>query len=153
MTDKISHWLQGAALVVALVGLWFLSKKQTAGQIEQAANGALPSNGQLQFGGVQIPGVDPGSIYIGGNPIYTTYNYPPAAPNPVGVTADNSGGQVQAQSSPPPPCPQNCGCGGGQKCADQQLTVSGMSGAYEGRVPSQLNNIFSLNDKGQYQYI
>lgn len=155
MTDRISHWLQGGAVVIAGISLWFLSRKQTAGVIEQNAPASLPSAQALNFGGVSVPGIDPGSIYIGGNPIYTTYNFPPATPNPVGATADNSGGQAQAPFAVQPPASDSCcgSCSSQSQCQDNQLTVSGFSGAFEGRVPGSTQNLFSLNDKGQYQYI
>ena len=148
-TDKLSHWLQGAALVVAVVGLWFLSRK-SAGAIEQSAPAALPSPAGLSFGSPVFPGTTAGDIYVGGNPIYTTYNYPPAVPNDAGATATNDGGQAQAPFGYVPPAG---GCGCGKKCPDAQLTVSGISGAYETRGPNALNNLNSLLGKGTYQYM
>jgi hypothetical protein len=144
MTDKLSHWLQGGALVAAVLGLYLAFKKNSTVQAtEQSAPANVPSPSSLDFGGAGIAPISPGAITVGGDPLYLTYNYPPAtdAAAVAGGVASN-----QPVTGPITPSPRrrhrgsDCGCSGGG-CPETQFTTSGLSGLYETLVSSQLSNL------------
>jgi hypothetical protein len=130
MTDKVGHWLQGGALVVA-IGLFYYTIKhgaQSNGQ-SPAQLATVPQPSEVDFGGAgSQPTIPGGGVTVGGSPFFLTYNYPPA-----------NGGT-------PPPTQSNgcCGCNG---CKQTQHTKNSLSDTYQGTVPWQLHNL-NIQNKG-----
>ena len=151
MTDRISHWLEGGALVVGLIGLYLISRNQTSGAVEQQAPAALPGPGTLQFGAATPAQIQPSGIILGGDPIYTTYNYPPAPSSGTGATATQGDSQQYYSNRQHNPGHQGCCCND-KKCAPQFGSIDSLGSNYSELIAAQAHNLMSLPYKGQQSY-
>lgn len=152
MTDKVGHWLQGGALVAAMVGLYFASRPRTVGSVEQQSPDTLMGPGLIQFGTPAATQLSPSNFVLGGDPIYTTYNYPPASPNPISATAQQGSNQQyysNRRNSPSGGCGGGCGCSG---CQEQFSSVAALGANNIDFLTTQSGNAMSLPYKGPSSY-